>query len=84
MREHFEELFNTSVWELKFANLQIEHLKASLHEIQVIVKDPLIERVIENSLERSNLDKFIHTRLLFGKNPQWFKKNVENAKSQKA
>jgi len=65
MRTHYEELFACGVGELKFANLQTHHLKSLLEEVQVICKDELTLAVIENGINRANLDKLIHIREVF-------------------
>ena len=72
MRKHYEELFNTSVGELKFSNISNEYLLSVLQEIQTLTEseDPLIYKIVENAIERNNLDKLVHTRTLFGKKPR--------------
>lgn len=67
MREHFESLFNTGVWELKFRLLQIDHLYNALDEVETMTNDPLAKWVIKNAKERHQLDKLIHSRKLFTK-----------------
>lgn len=64
MREHYEELFKTTLWELKFSRLQIDHYKSMLDEVEVLnnkwVKHSLINKVIQNWKERAVLDISIH------------------------
>lgn len=51
--------------ELRFASLQINALRNSLHEIETISTDALTIRVCTNALERHVLDRLIHARNLF-------------------
>lgn len=67
MRKHFESLFNTSVKELQFRLLQIDHLYNTLDEIEAMTNDNLAKGVVKNAKERHNLDKLIHARTLFDK-----------------
>lgn len=71
MREHYEDLFTTALSELKFANLQTAHLKSVLDEIVVLSKEEIVKAVIENSLNRAELDKLIHIKEVFP-NPEGF------------
>ena len=58
-------LIQSAVGELHFANLRIEHLLWVLDEIESITDSNLIKILIKNEKERDNLDKLIHTELLF-------------------
>lgn len=64
MKTHYEELFKTSVSELKFERLRIEHYKSILEEVEVLlnkwVKNNLISKVIELWKTRDVLDISIH------------------------
>jgi len=61
--EMYKELFGSSVRELQFANLQIEYLVGVLDELKAITSG-LEKKVIENAIEKYNLDKLIHAKLL--------------------
>jgi hypothetical protein len=65
MRIHYEELFTTATGELVAANLYIEHLLWVIDEIKTLNKDTLLDKIIENWLERYELDKMCHARVLF-------------------
>jgi hypothetical protein len=65
MRDHYKELFQTSVKELRFANLCVDNLYNTLDEIEAFTTDELVKMVIKNTKERHNLDKFIHAKLAF-------------------
>jgi hypothetical protein len=67
MYEHYKELFTTSVNELHFTSLQVEHLYSVLDELLTLVNG-LEKTVIENALQRHELDKLIHAKLLFKDN----------------
>ena len=62
------ELFEVWVRELKFSNMGNEFLLNSLREIKAFADDKLIEKAIDNMIERYNLDKLIHVRTIFWKN----------------
>ena len=62
-----QNILNASVNELRFALLQILHLKQTLQEIETLTTDTLTKAVVKNSLERHEMDKLIHTRGLFNK-----------------
>ena len=67
--KHYSELYHLAVGELKFERLQTDHLQTVLGEVQELaeqgVSQKLIAKVIENGIERRNLDKLIHTDLIF-------------------
>lgn len=65
MHEHYESLFNTSVKELKFYRLCVDHLYNALDEIEKITNDNLVKCLIKNWKERHNLDKLCHARSIF-------------------
>ena len=69
--KHYKELFEASINELQFSNLQIEFLKNTLNEVLNLnnqkVNPKLIKQVIDNAIERHYLDKLIHNNLI-GKN----------------
>jgi len=63
--EELSEMFGASTDELRFANLLTETLKNALEEIESITNDKLVKAVARNTLERYNLDKLAHARVLF-------------------
>ncbi len=70
--ELYSQLTTAWVWELQFSNLQKEHYKSILNEVEVLldkwVKPHLIKQVIKNWKERAVIDLSIHTDLLFNLN----------------
>ena len=62
-----QNLLTSAVNELRFAMLQILHLKSTLQEIEVMTNDVLAKSIIKNGLERHEMDKLIHTRNIFTK-----------------
>jgi len=75
MRDHYKELFETSVSELKFTNMQIEFLYNALDEIRAMTSDPLSRESADLSIQRHLLDKLIHARQLFPNAETLWKKN---------
>lgn len=65
--QHYEELCNSAVGELRFELLQVEALKNVLDEITVISTDQLAKKIVDMAKERHEVDKMIHTRNLFSK-----------------
>lgn len=72
-----ESLLQTVSWEHRFQLLQVQLLVNWLEEIKSMTTDPLTKSVISNLIERHNLDKLIHARILFP-NPQWFNDTTSN------
>lgn len=70
-KNFLEDLNIAWVWELQFANLQIEHYKSILDEVETLldkwIKPHLVKQVINNWKERAVIDISIHTDLLFKK-----------------
>lgn len=68
-KNFLEDLNIAWVWELQFANLEKEHYKSMIDEVEVLlnkwVKPHLIKQVIKNWKERAVIDLSIHTDLLF-------------------
>jgi len=62
-----QDLLTSAVNELRFAMLQILHLKSTLQEIEVMTSDVLAKGIVKNELERHEVDKLIHTRNIFTK-----------------
>lgn len=67
MHEHYKELFETSVWELKFKNMQVDMLVNELEFIQESTNDKLFKNVIDIVLARKINDDMFHSRNLFDK-----------------
>ena len=65
LRDHYKDLFETSVGELRFERLQNEELLALIDEIMVLTDDQLVKAIIENSKNRYNLNKICHAKKLF-------------------
>ena len=60
-----KEILEASVWEIQFLKLSNDHLQSVLDEVLELTDDNLIKSIIENWLERYQLDKIIHWKLLF-------------------
>lgn len=63
--EDTQAIIDASIGELQFANLQIEALYGALDEIRSMSIDPLAKKVCDMAIERHNIDKLIHSRMLF-------------------
>jgi hypothetical protein len=63
--EDTQAVLDAGVGELQFANLQIEALYGALDEIRSMTIDPLAKKVCDMAIERRNINKLIHSRLLF-------------------
>ena len=74
MVEHYKELFETATLHVRFLNMQVDYLKSILGEAKSIADDRLVSRMIDNGLERTVIDNDCQTRVIFGKNPEGFKK----------
>jgi hypothetical protein len=61
---HYKEMSQTAISELRFANLKEENLKNIIDEVKILLvqdtPNQLIKKVIDNGLERYQLDKLIH------------------------
>jgi len=64
MKNKQQDLLNSSINELRFAMLQILHLKSTLQEIETMTDDTLVKGIVKNALERHEMDKLIHFRNL--------------------
>ena len=57
--------FNDSaIDELHFANMQVAHLLSVLNEVKTISGDFLTQEVVRNGLDRHELDKLIHAKII--------------------
>ena len=64
-KKDYELMLESSLSELKFEKLQVALLYNALDEIKTISDDCLVKKVIDNTIERHNLDKLIHAKKLF-------------------
>ena len=64
MHQHYKELYEVAIWEIKFNSLQKEHYLSLLDEVEALldknIKPSLIKKVIENWKTRWMLDISIH------------------------
>ena len=60
-----QDILASSINELRFALLQILHLKNVLQEIEAMTNDVLAKGIIKNGLERHEMDRLIHARNIF-------------------
>jgi hypothetical protein len=63
IRQHKEQLI-AGGRELKFTNMLVASLLASLDEIATVSTDPITRQLAEMAKERCNVDKLIHARQL--------------------
>lgn len=61
---NIQELYEASLHELNFKNMQYHHLRSVLVEIDAFTNDNLVKNVIENALIRCDLDININYRKL--------------------
>ena len=64
-KKDYKLMLESSLSELKFEKLQVALLYNALDEIKTISDDCLVKKVIDNTIERHNLDKLIHAKKLF-------------------
>lgn len=73
MYQHYKELYEVAVQELKFKWLQVDHLLSILEEVVVHLqqnrKPMVIAKVIDNGIERFNIDRIIQNSEVF-ENPE--------------
>lgn len=62
---NYEKLYGIAINQLEASNLYIRQLISIIEEIQALNKDKLIDKLIENWLERHDLDRLCHSRVLF-------------------
>ena len=72
MRRHYQELFETSSKELSFEKNQSMDLLEIIQDVIDITNDNLASAILENAVNRYNLNKLIHIREVF-KNPDKLK-----------
>ena len=59
------EMHESSIDELRFANMRISHIMNVLDEIAEITQDNLVNWIIKNAKYRDYMDVLVHTRILF-------------------
>lgn len=66
-KENIDFMHLTEIWisQLQFSNLQNEQLLSVLNEIEVMSDDKLAIGIIKNWIEKYNLDRLTHTRVVF-------------------
>ena len=78
-RDHYvkyKDLTASAISELTFKNLMVEHLLSIIDEVIEICDDELACAVLENGINRHELDKLIHAKLLFSNDKEWTKKST--------
>lgn len=75
MYQHYKELFEVAVNELKFKSMNVQHLLSVLEECVVLLgnKRPhmVIATVIENWIDRHNIDVNIHNSMIWDWQPSF-------------
>lgn len=68
LKEDYQELFRTSVEELKFRNNQVENLNNVIYKIKELldqnIAPKLIKKIIENKEEEYILDMSVHNAII--------------------
>lgn len=68
MHQHYKELFETALSQLKFKSLNVEHLLCLLEEVVVLLWNGrpamMIAKVIDNWIERYNIDLNINNSMI--------------------
>jgi uncharacterized protein YaaW (UPF0174 family) len=64
MKDNYEELYTTAIWELQFKNMLSDNLLKMLQEIKAMTNDKLSIALVDNAIERYNLDLLMHERNL--------------------
>lgn len=82
MHEHYASLFEVATKELRYHHLLEQSLYNMIEEIRTLTDDNLVLAVIENWINRYNLDKIIHIKSVFP-NPQWFTQEFRDNVLQK-
>ena len=59
------EIYESSINELRFANMRISHIMNVLDEIAEMTNDKLAVGIIKNARERDSIDTMVHNRNLF-------------------
>lgn len=68
MYQHYKELYEVALSELKFKSLNVDHLLQTLEEVVVLLwnnrKPLVIVKVIDNAIDRYNIDINIHNSMI--------------------
>lgn len=68
MYQHYKELYEVALSELKFKSLNVDHLLQTLEEVVVLLwnnrKPLVIAKVIDNAINRYNIDINIHNSMI--------------------
>lgn len=68
MYQHYKELYEVALSELKFKSLNVDHLLQTLEEVVVLLwnnrKPLMIAKVIDNAIDRYNIDINIHNSMI--------------------
>lgn len=68
MYQHYKELYEVALSELKFKSLNVDHLLQTLEEVVVLLwnnrKPLVIAKVIDNAIDRYNIDINIHNSMI--------------------
>lgn len=68
MYQHYKELYEVALSELKFKSLNVNHLLQTLEEVVVLLwnnrKPLMIAKVIDNAIDRYNIDINIHNSMI--------------------
>lgn len=68
MYQHYKELYEVALSELKFKSLNVDHLLQTLEEVVVLLwnnrKPLIIAKVIDNAIDRYNIDINIHNSMI--------------------
>ena len=64
MFQHYKELYETALSELKFKSLNVQHLLSIIEEVVVLLSQNrphlMIGKIIDNGIERYNMDLNLH------------------------
>lgn len=75
MHQHYKELFETALSQLKFKSLNVEHLLCVLEEVVVLLWNwrpaMMIAKVIDNGIERYNIDLNINNSMIWEWQPNF-------------
>ena len=69
MCQHYHELSDTGIQELKFERMNVDYLLSVLDEVKTIGGE-LVGAVVENAVNRHQLDKVIHAKMIFKDEPK--------------
>lgn len=68
MYQHYKEMYEVASSELQFKSLNVDHLLSILEEVVVLLQNErpgmVIAKVIDNGIERYNIDRNIHNSMI--------------------